>query len=178
MARVNGVPVFSALHSTVNEYGEVRAMVLTPTKAHDQFMPILAKIPKSLSMFGHGQTEVIFTDNVRGDKVELESSLPSLKDQIVPVVKTSLEPLQLPESWTVVELSNSHQINFRLDIIMNHKTKSTLVVAAVDMEWAVDTLSGIHGPVALIQIAYQKVVYLIKVISISSPIPLIGLISY
>lgn len=163
MARVNGIPVFSALHSTVNEYGEIRAMVLTPTKAHDQFMPILAKIPRSLALFGHGPTEVIFTDNVRGDKLELEASIPSLKNDIVPVVKTRIEPLQLPKSWAVVELSNAHQINFRFDLIMNHKTNSTSVVAAVDMEWPVDTLSGIRGPVALIQIAVQNTVYLIKV---------------
>ncbi|KAF8953970.1 hypothetical protein BDZ97DRAFT_2082274 [Flammula alnicola] len=160
-ARVGGVPIFSALHSTVNEYGEIRAMVLTPTKAHDQFMPVLAAIPRSLAMFGHGEVEAVYTDNVRGDKSELEITLPSLTKAVVPVVKTSLPLLELPSSWSKVELSTPHQINMRFDIIMNHKTPSTTVTAAVDMEWPVDTHTGIHGPVALIQIAYQSVVYLI-----------------
>ncbi len=56
----------------MNEYGEVRAMTLTPTKAHDQFMPALAEIPRSLKKYGYADVEVIFTDNVRADKAELE----------------------------------------------------------------------------------------------------------
>ena len=53
MGKVKKTTVFSAIHSTTNEYGEIRAMVLTPTKAHDQFMPILSSIPASLEKFGH-----------------------------------------------------------------------------------------------------------------------------
>ncbi len=38
---------------------------MTPTKAHDQFMPALQEISKSLTMYGHGPIEIVFTDNPR-----------------------------------------------------------------------------------------------------------------
>ncbi|KAL6306809.1 hypothetical protein BKA93DRAFT_748184 [Sparassis latifolia] len=41
LGKVESEAVFGALHSVVNEYGECRAMTLTPMKAHDQFMPTL-----------------------------------------------------------------------------------------------------------------------------------------
>ncbi|PBK81020.1 hypothetical protein ARMGADRAFT_1039609 [Armillaria gallica] len=56
----------------VNKFGEVQAMTLTPTKAHDQFMPTLAEILTSLKKYGHGDMELVFTDNVHAHKPELE----------------------------------------------------------------------------------------------------------
>ena len=164
MARINGTPVFSALHSTVNEYGEVRAMVLTPTKAHDQIMPVLAQIPKSLALYGHDLTEVVYTDNVRADKHELERAFPSLLKNVTPVINHSaLEPLSIPSHWSVVELSSTTQINIRLNTIMNHSLGGSKVIVAFDMEWPVDLSSGVQGLVSVIQIGYQETIYVIKV---------------
>ncbi|KAK0451981.1 uncharacterized protein EV420DRAFT_1645916 [Desarmillaria tabescens] len=59
LGKVNGIPVFGALHTVVNEFGEVRAMTLTPTKAHDQFMPALSEIANSLKKYGHGKIELV-----------------------------------------------------------------------------------------------------------------------
>ncbi|GBE82644.1 hypothetical protein SCP_0410290 [Sparassis crispa] len=163
MARINGTSVFSALHSTVNEYGEIRAMTLTPTKAHDQIMPILATIPKSLVQFGHTLTVCIYTDNVHADKRELEQAFPSLLEGLTPVPEYSkLKPLTIPDHWSIVHLSTAHQINVRLNTIMNHRTTTSSVTAALDMEWPVDLSTGIRGPVAIIQIAYHDCIYLIK----------------
>ncbi|KAG2116808.1 hypothetical protein DEU56DRAFT_761486 [Suillus clintonianus] len=57
---------------------------------------------------------------------------------------------------TVVELSNTHQVNHRFDVIMNHRTTTNPnVTVAFDMEWPVNLETGIH-------VAYQNTVYLIK----------------
>ena len=56
----------------VKEHGECRAMTLTINKAHGQCMPALAAIPKSLWKYRYSDTELVFTDNVHGDKAELE----------------------------------------------------------------------------------------------------------
>jgi len=72
VGKVNGTPIFSALHSVVNEYGKCHAMTLTINKAHHQIMPALAAIPASLQMYGHSEVELMYTDNVQGDKAELE----------------------------------------------------------------------------------------------------------
>ncbi|KAG2343097.1 hypothetical protein BDR05DRAFT_1000406 [Suillus weaverae] len=66
-------------------------------------------------------------------------------------------------SWSIVELMGTYQINLQFNVIMNHWTAGNLdVTVAFDMEWPVNLETGIQGPVALIQVAYQSTVYLIK----------------
>ncbi|CDO73771.1 hypothetical protein BN946_scf185015.g99 [Trametes cinnabarina] len=146
LARVDGVSVFPGLHSTVNEYGEIRAMALSASKAHDQYIPILSKIPESLQLFGHKATQCVFTDNVRADKNQLEHAFPSLRAGVVPVPPLSdLPALEIPPTWSHVHLATPQQVNLRFNIIMNHRTANLSPTVAFDMEWPVDTTTGIHG---------------------------------
>lgn len=142
-------------------------MTLTPTKAHDQFMPVLAEIPRSLQKYGHKDITALFTDNVRADKAQLERVLPSLSYDIIPVpVASSLEHLSIPLAWHVSILESTFQINTRLNILMESLEcipESDTINVAVDMEWSVDRSSGIYGRVALLSIAYEKCIYLIRV---------------
>jgi hypothetical protein len=73
------------INTAVNEYTEVCSMALGLSKAHHQYVPAIAAIPKSLETYGHEPLEIIYTDNVRGDKAELEAFLPELKRDVVPV---------------------------------------------------------------------------------------------
>lgn len=94
------------------------------------------------------------------------SVFPSLLKDVVPILShSSLPLLEFPHgSWTVVELSNTHQVNHRFDVIMNHRTMTNPnITVAFDMEWPVNLETGIHGLVSLIQVAYQNTIYLIKV---------------
>ena len=166
LGKVNGCPVFGALHISVNEIGEVRTLTLTPTKAHDQCMPSLSTVSHSLRKYGHGDVELVYTDNVRGDKAELEQVFPSLRRDILPVPSSSLESLSLPDDWEIHTLSSPFQINSRLDSLMENLAdipSSASIHVAVDMEWSVDRENGIHGRIALIQLAYRKCIYLIPV---------------
>lgn len=168
LGKVNGVPVFSALHSVVNEYNEVRQMTLTPTKAHNQFIPVLAEIPNSLRMYGHGDVEVIFTDNVRADKHELEHAFPSLRTGVIPVCSSSLPALTLPDIWrnSTQVLRSTFQVNLRLDPLLveiHDQALGSEFTVALDMEWSVDRSQGIHGKVAVIQIAFDTTIFIIQV---------------
>jgi len=128
------------------------------TKGHDHFIPNLCQIGQSLKMFGHDDVQAVFTDNVRGDKNEVQWAFPSLLKDVEPVPPHSdLPRLDLPSTWSVVELSTAHQVNLRFNIIMNHQSpENPNVMVAFYMEWPVDLDTGVHGPVALIQIAYQS----------------------
>ena len=118
-------------------------MTLTLSKAHDQAMPALARIPKSLELFGHPATQVVYTDNVHADKREFEKMYPWLLDNVVPVPEYSaLELLCFPESWSVVPLTNTYHVNMRMNIIMSHHADAKPVVTAFDMKFPVDE-SGI-----------------------------------
>ncbi|KAG2059870.1 hypothetical protein BDR06DRAFT_967438 [Suillus hirtellus] len=74
MSGVGSAPLFTALHTVVNEYCEIRPMLFMMMKGHDRYMPNLCEI----------KVQAVFTNNVCADKNELES-------------------------WTVIELSNTHQ---------------------------------------------------------------------
>ncbi|OBZ79508.1 hypothetical protein A0H81_01196 [Grifola frondosa] len=145
IGKINGIRVFNALHTSINEYGEIRSMIMTPTKAHDQFMPALRAVSDSLKTYGHGPIELVYTDNVPGDKPELEHLLPSLLNDVISVPdSSSLEHLTLPLDCNIVMLSSAFQVNTRLgSIIASLRIKEDLY-AAVDMEWSVDLESEIY----------------------------------
>ncbi|KAM5545887.1 hypothetical protein V8D89_000013 [Ganoderma adspersum] len=153
MGKVKKTAIFSATHSTVNEY------------AHDQFMPLLAQIPATSAKYGHGPIEVIYTDNVKGDKRALEMSVPPLLHEIVPVgpAQSNLEPLTIPGKWSIILLNTALQVDLHLKSIMGNHAPDQPVEVALDMEWPVDLESGMQGRVAVIQIAYWHHVYLIQV---------------
>jgi hypothetical protein len=163
LGKVSGKPIFGALHTAVNEHGECRAMTLTVNKSHDQCMPALAAIPKSLQRYGHGDTELVFTDNVRGDKAELERIFPSLTQGVTPVHSGSLPVLTLPADWGIYMLETTWQVNTRLDALLDEIQQKSggKFVVAMDMEWPVDKATGVQGLVSLLSVAFQHCVYLI-----------------
>lgn len=167
LGKVNGEPVFGALHTATNEYVEVRQMHLTPTKSHDQFMPGLAKIPQSLTLYGHGEIEAIMTDNVRADKGELERMFPSLRKDVHPVpLQTTLPPLKIPLDWNDTLLDTVYLINDRLNEFLEHIQSlpgNNYVDVAMDMEWSVNRQEHVHGRVSLVSIAFSGSIYLIRV---------------
>ncbi len=142
-------------------------MTLTPTKAHSQFMPALATIPHSLREYGHEDLELIFTDNVRADKSELETVFPSLLCDVEPILASStLEHLAVPSDWSTSILDTSFTItsclNLLMDALCDLPTDQYLDVA-MDMEWSVSLPDGISSRVSLVSIAFGKSLYLIPV---------------
>ncbi len=142
-------------------------MTLTPTKAHDQFMPALSEMANSLKRYGHSDVELVYTDNVRADKPELERVFPSLLRNVSPV-PTTTKPLVIPDNWreNIHLLTSTYQVNNFFNIVMedlaNIPTDATLSFP-FDMEWSVDRSLGIQGRVALLQLIYANHIYLIPV---------------
>lgn len=111
--------------------------------------------------------EIVYTDNVRGDKAELERVFPSLLCDVLPIPDSSTLPkLTIPTPWTITILATTFQINGRMNDILDEVQAlqdHQLIYLAMDMEWSVDLVNGIHGRVALISIAYKQSIYLIPV---------------
>jgi len=141
-------------------------MVLTPTKAHNQFMPALKKVVASLETYGHQPIEAIFTDNPRADRPQLENTIPSLLADVVPVPNPSdLNQITIPPEISVIELSSEFQVRVHFDSILESLPDNQDSYTAVDMEWAVDRSSGLQGKVALISVTFGQDVLLIPVCS-------------
>lgn len=165
LGKLMGQTVFAGgLHTGINEYREIRLMTLTATKAHHQFMPALVAVSKSLATYGHQPIQIIYTDNVRGDKAELERNLPQLKADLVPVPDISaLETLSIPRDFNINILSSTFQVNTRLGSIMNGPDGGDDIYAAVDMEWPVDRENGIRGKIAVISLAIKGDIFILPV---------------
>jgi hypothetical protein len=164
LGKQNGVPVFGALHSCINEYNEICSMILTPMKAHDQYMPALVAISQSLHTYGHPPVELIFTDNVHADKMELENVFSSLQLNVEQIPDhSSLEHLKYPSDWGITILSSPFQIENRLRSIMEDIPDGGELFVGMDIEWPADHFSSIQGQVAVISIACNQEIYLLQV---------------
>lgn len=151
----------------MNEFSEIRSLVLTPTKAHNQFMPALQSISSSLSTYGQSPIEFVFTDSPRHDKFELERNIPSLLEDVVPTPNPStLETLSLPTGTSVLMLSSTYQVNTRLNSILSDIRNNEIFYVGLDVEWPVNRETGVHGHVALISLTYGEEIFLIPVSSV------------
>ncbi|KAG6891629.1 hypothetical protein C0992_001314 [Termitomyces sp. T32_za158] len=171
--KVNGVPIFTALLTMTNENGEIRVCIFVATKSHSQYTEVLRKVSQDLSLYGHSQPELIYTDNM-SDKTMLERIFTSLLDQVVPVQKYShLPDFSLPPSCVPQVLDSVSAINNAIRGILNDlpmpselQSGGNLVVG-YDSEWNVD-MSGLghvvsRGPPAVVQIAYKDQVFILQI---------------
>ncbi|KAJ3771296.1 ribonuclease H-like domain-containing protein [Lentinula raphanica] len=155
IAKVDGVPIFTALLTVTNNKGEIR------------FTGALQNMKTSLKLYGHQQPEVFYTDNI-ADKGMLEECFPSLLEDLVPVEKHSNLPLFSVPADIIHILSTVEQIDNTLRAIMDRLPPSNgVLVVGFDAEWNVDVsedgrVKG-KGPTAVVQIALKDEVYILQV---------------
>jgi hypothetical protein len=169
IAKVLGERIFTALLTVTNENGLIRICNLVATKAHSQFEHPLKQMRQSLELYGHSPVQLFFTDNL-ADKAFLESSFPSLLQDVIPVEKYGdLEPFKIPPDVQICVRSEETAINTALATILNHlplgETDSNVVIG-FDCEWNIDISEHgrvERGEIAVIQIAYADRVLILQV---------------
>jgi len=106
---INGVLVFIGLLTVTNEVSEIQVIALVATKAHAQFEIALVNMRESLKLYGLGETELFYTDNI-ADKALFEQCFPSLQKEVQPVDKYGKYPhYSIPESVSSHVKSNASQ---------------------------------------------------------------------
>lgn len=164
MVKIGGEATYHATFSTANLFSEIRSMNLTPTLSQAAWGPILGAMLPSLEMFGHGPPRYVWTDNINADKAKLQSVFPSLTKNVTPVsTPNTCENMALPWDWSVEELPTAHHVNLRFSTIMSHHSSTSPITVSFGVQWPVDPTTGNVGRISLIQVGYQKTVYLIKV---------------
>jgi hypothetical protein len=124
---------------------------------------------ESLDMYGHKQPQLFYTDNM-ADKPFLESSFCDLRKDVVPIEKHgNLEPFILPSDIQICVWSGDAAINAALSTIIDQvptEDDGSHLAVGFDSEWNF-TISdmGQHerGEIAIVQIAYEKRVYILQV---------------
>ncbi|KAJ3547523.1 hypothetical protein NMY22_g1613 [Coprinellus aureogranulatus] len=155
--RVNGQLVFTALLTVTNERGEIRVCCLVATKSHAQFE----------SAFGRCAT------HWTGDRQFLMNIFPSLSVGVSPREKYDhLPPFSIPPSTAISVRDTVGSINTAMQAIMNDLDEdgASSLVVGFDCEWNVHFGPGERvvgrGSVAVVQIAYQSTVYILRVAKI------------
>lgn len=166
--KINGVEIFVGLLTVTNEKGEMRVCNLVATKAHSQFELGLKRMQESLVLFGHKQPHVFYTDNM-ADKAFLESSFPSLRENITPIEKYAHLPLlTIPNDWTraVVRNTPAAITTDILRLVDQIPTDGQKLTVGFDTEWNVDLSAGSghqRSHTAIIQIAYDRQIYIFQI---------------
>ena len=128
-------------------------------------MSALSAVTESLKTYGHDPT-----DNPQGDKAELEAVLPSLWKDVVSVPDPAVGPaLSLPHDKSINMLLTEYQVKTCLESIMSTVSGCKDVYTAVDMEWAVNTMTSIQGHVTVISVTFGDKIFLIPV-SLNIPV--------
>jgi hypothetical protein len=150
-----------------NEKGEIRTCNLVATKAQSQYELALTRMRQSLSLYGHTQPLIFYTDNM-ADKPFLERSFPSLQNDVVPKEKYSdLEPFEIPHVEILPKDSVLSINDAARSILDDVPQDEGCLIIGFDSEWNVNP-SGLRSKTAIIQIAYQNRVYVLQV-SLSTP---------
>ena len=165
--KLNGVEIYVGLFSMTNERGELRICDLVATKAHSQIEQHLMQLNRSLSLYGHSQPQIIFTDNM-ADKPLLQTCFPELTKDVIPVEKYShLPPMCLPHDCHVFEYDTASGIDQAIWSIMDNVDEDTAITVGFDTEWNVNVTNHGHTQrrdiTAVIQIAWKNHVYLFQV---------------
>ncbi|KAG6835921.1 hypothetical protein H0H93_013330 [Arthromyces matolae] len=169
VAKINGVPIFTALLSITNEKGEIRGCNLVTNKTHSQYEPALIGIGESLDRYGHEQPELFYTDSMV-DKEFLEKCFPSLKKDVVPIEKHShLNELQIPDKIEISIKQSSTAIDDAMRTIIESlpDDETGSVVIGLDAEWNVEVsqhgyVTG-RGQTAILQIAHGTNIFILQV---------------
>ncbi|KAJ3087703.1 hypothetical protein HDU96_004388, partial [Phlyctochytrium bullatum] len=174
LATVNGVKLYDAVFSISNEYEEVPAMALVPSKSHVHWRPLLEDIDKSLREFGLEQPQVVYTDNPEADAGLLLEIFPSLASNLAPAPS----PTQRTQPGSNLEELNVDRINVQvtdrvatikqvIDGFFERATTDGEVIVGLDAEWTVTYQQGDYR-VDVISLCHGDFVDIFKVTKIKA----------
>lgn len=183
IAKLKGVSIFTALYTLCNEFEEIRMMVLAPTKSLLHLEERFIQMMKTYLKNQEELPRVFYTDNVVADQPSLERWIPSLKDNVVHINETitgnpSLPHYELPADVSIVYLQSATQMNniasqlFRFLTPNPYGNQIVPIHVGFDCEWTTKFVNkkSVRQKISLIQIAFQKSVYLFH-LDTSNPIP-------
>lgn len=174
IAKVNSEPVFTAAITVTNEYGEICVLAFVATKSHSTFEPALEKMRDSLTLYGHLQPQIFYTDNPAADKHFLEHLFPSLTKEVMPIQKyPALKPFTLSPDISVTVHDSFAGISGACSCItddLDVTDTSAHLAVGFDAEFNFITTrtrssGGGPQPTSIIQVAYKNRVDIFQVIS-------------
>ncbi|KAF5344903.1 hypothetical protein D9758_011549 [Tetrapyrgos nigripes] len=176
MMHLNGIKIFVALFTVLNEFGQVRYQAFVPTKSLVHIRAGMEAITKSLQDHGHPQPILGFTDNVGADIRTFMECTPSLGKSVKLVdpagLFSHLPQMELPPNVSPILCKTTYEIETAchgiLELLDTEYNVTSTINLGFDMEWEYSTGIGGTGSkkTAIIQLALPYSVYLLRVYSL------------
>jgi hypothetical protein len=184
MGKINGVSTFSCLYTLVNEYEEIRLQVLAQSKSLKHLESSFNNMIESYRRLGMKMPQVFYTDNVDGDRLFLEKVIPSLLDNVQPVVETREQLIQKNDPFASYDIASlpadvpaptfecASDIDTACQYIIDNQVGNQEIFIGLDCEWvplysrafsAITRLTTVPKGVALVQISCRSTVFLFRV---------------
>jgi hypothetical protein len=171
-ARLHGVSTHEAMYSGVNEFEECRIQALTLTKSLNYVEGCYKGLEAGLKAYGHGPTELIYTDNAQAELAFHERTTPSLKQNVSHVVLdpyAHLPALKLPDNFKMCYYDASDLIDAACDSLLSRTGPDMpKLIVGLGLKYVVES-DGNGGYISqsekidVIQIATGDTVYVFKV---------------
>ena len=158
--KISEQPIFEALYTVTNEYGEIRSQILTYDKSHAQIRGPLEQLRDGLLQFGHTLPRSFYVDDSAQSKAFLEGIFPSLRENIFSPVSNNYPLASLPPHIRVkiLERNDFRSVLFQF---LDDAQEDGPITIGLDCEWNIN--KSAEEKVALLQIAWKDHVYLIRV---------------
>jgi hypothetical protein len=169
LMKLNGVEIFVALFTLLNEYEQIRLQAFVPTKSLAHIRDSLEAFVKALEAHGLAQPIMGYTDNVASDAAFFVDCISNLGKNVQPVQLEEFSDLpkwKIPSDVTVHTCSTEQQIQSACNsIIESVSTDESIVHLGFDMEWefSIERSGGEPKKTALVQIAFPTLVYLLQI---------------
>jgi hypothetical protein len=165
--RFKDVKIFSGLFTAMNENNQIRLQIFVFSKSLDEVSPSLSELALTLEKRGEAGIQTVSTDNCCKDRGILQKSISSLGGIDDDQTAKTFPSCTLPSDVTIITIESDHELDQICPIILDAATNQGHIAIGLDAEWNV---IGDHGrkKVALVQIAFESHVYLIRLCKIKS----------
>ena len=100
LSTAGGEPLFKALITATNEYGEIRIQFFVVTDGQDQFKYPCQKFNETVEAYGQAELDFLWTDNVGKDKAFFHQVFSSLKKKEEEINRTLINQKEVNHSFS------------------------------------------------------------------------------
>jgi hypothetical protein len=172
VCHIANTPIYNALYTALNEYGEIRIQVLATSKSLEDVKRAFETMYEAYNQYGHEKPKIFFSDNVRSDKLFLEEALPSLKAGLSnPREHSHLPMFRVPDTVSSEVVTNRGRLDDVFNSLLQENQEGASLRVGFNSSW-----SSRYPNSLIVNIAWEESVYSIE-LKQCTPLPL-GFITF
>lgn len=168
--RLNSVKIFNGLFTAMNENHQIRLQNFSFSKSLDEVSPSFKMLSDTMRERNYPNILTVATDNCCKDSAILKDNLTTLNctTSCAEGKNEKDNPLfTLPKDLEIVIINTDQELDNVLPSITRFLNGNNTIVIGFDCEWVYEKQNG-QRKVSLIQISFEKIIYLIRICKMKS----------